>query len=545
MRAHSGTEILRIAGEKLLMPYHRPAGPEGRRFPAVLFLHGFPGLEKSVDVQRALMARGIASLAPSFLGAWGSGGTYRFTTLASQARAALAAMRGLAYVDARRTAVFGFSMGGWAALNMAAREPKLKAVVAVSPAGGADMVGPHTTDLLSHLSQPLRTIALKALVVDLKRAVAKGDSDQAAARIKAPLLLVHGAEDEIIPPTVSRRIAKSAGGPVRLVIERGAGHDFLDHREKLTRVCASFLARHLAAAFCLLALGPCPARAQAFAGGDFAAALRMGLAEARVIALSQNPDAAPDAKTPAEVRLGVEASLNGRVPAAYVDKFFSDSRLRVIDGIIGNFAGGGGSMPYEQYRDQFINPRGLAAGASFLAEQGVTLSTVSARFGVDAHLLAALAGVETRFGAYTGKLPVGAALWTIARKVPRRSDWAVREIAELLVFFFAEDEDAHLLRGSYAGAFGLVQFMPSSANAYAVDFNGDGKRRFYEWPDALASAANYLFQHGYRAGEPFTPASAVGRSIFAYNHSEYYVRVVLDLRAALLKSASASGQRAH
>ena len=74
MKARAGTEIFRVKGQKMLVHYHRPEGPEGRRFPTVLFLHGFPGSEKSVDIQRALMARGIASVAPSFLGAWGSGG---------------------------------------------------------------------------------------------------------------------------------------------------------------------------------------------------------------------------------------------------------------------------------------------------------------------------------------------------------------------------------------------------------------------------------------------------------------------------------------
>jgi dipeptidyl aminopeptidase/acylaminoacyl peptidase len=120
MRAHAGTEIFRVLGQKMIVTYHRPAGPEGKRFPAVLFLHGFPGSEKSVDVQRALMACGVASIAPSFLGAWGSGGKYRFSTLVPQARAVLRAAKRLSFVDSRRIAVYGFSMGGWTALNLAA-----------------------------------------------------------------------------------------------------------------------------------------------------------------------------------------------------------------------------------------------------------------------------------------------------------------------------------------------------------------------------------------------------------------------------------------
>lgn len=534
MNARGGTEIFRVKGEKMLVHYHRPAGPERKRFPAVVFLHGFPGSEKSVDIQRALMGMGIASVAPSFLGSWGSGGKYRFTTLPSQAAAALAAARRLPFVDPRRVALFGFSMGGWAALNAAARDPKLRAVVAVAPAGGAEMIGPGTAEFLRRLSRPLNTIPAKALAADFKRAVTANDPALAASRIKAPLLLVHGDADQTIPAVVSRRIAKCAGANVRLVIERGASHDFLDRRAKLTRLCAGFFKRALlGAAAAALLLGGRPARAQAFGEAGFAAALQAGLVEARRRALAQRPAAAPDAKTPAEVRRFVDARLNGRVPAAVVDAFFADPRLRVIDGIADRFGSPAEALPYDEYRKLFINPQSLAAGAAFLASHKGDLGAAQVRFGVDSFLLAAHAGVETRFGAYTGKMPIGAALWTIALKVPRRSDWAARELAELLIFAAAEGEDAHAWLGSYAGAFGLVQFMPSSANAFAVDADGDGKRSLFGWPDALGSAANYLALHGYRAGEPFTPGSAIGRAVYAYNHSENYVRVVLELRGEL------------
>ncbi len=530
MEAHGGTEIFRVKGQKMLVHYHRPAGPEGKRFPAVVFLHGFPGSEKNVDIQRALMARGVASVAPSFLGAWGSGGKYRFTTLPAQACAALSAVRKLPFVDPRRVALFGFSMGGWTALNAAARDAKLRAVVAVAPAGGAEMIGPGTLEFITRLSRPLNTIAPKALAADFRKAVTAYDPGLAARRIKAPLLLVHGDADLTIPMLVSKRIAKSAGGKVRLVIERGANHDFLDRRARLARLCADFLKRSLLSGVIVaVLLSGRPARAQA----DFAAVLQAGFVEAGLRARAQRPAAAPDAKTPAEVRAGVDRALNGRVPAAVVDAFFADARLRVIDGIADRFGKPGESLPYDEYRKIFINPQSLAAGSRFLAAQGAVLTVVSGRYGVDPHLLAALAGVETRFGSYTGTTPIGSALWTIALKVPKRSDWAVRELAELLVFAAAEGEDSHAWLGSYAGAFGFVQFMPSSANTFAVDFDGDGRRRLFEWPDALGSAANYLVRAGYRAGAPFTPGSAIGRSVYAYNHSENYVRVVLELREEL------------
>lgn len=536
MKARAGTEIFRVKGQKMLVHYHRPDGPEGRRFPTVLFLHGFPGSEKSVDIQRVLMAHGIASVAPSFLGAWGSGGKYRFTTLPAQAAAALSAARRLPFVDPKRVALFGFSMGAWTALNVAARDPKLRAVVAVAPAGGAEMIGPDTLDFIKRLSRPLNTLAPKALAADFRKAVTAHDPGRAASRIKAPLLIVHGDEDRTIPLAVSKRIAARAGRNARLLVEHGASHDFLDRRPRLARLCAGFLKRGLlAGVLAAAALGGSTARAQSFGESGFAAALQAGLAEAGRLARAQRPAPAADSKTPEQVRRAVDARLAGRVPAAAVDAFFADPRLRVIDGIADRFGSPAEGLPYDEYRKLFINPQSLAAGARFLAAERASLGAAEARFGVDAHLLAAHAGVETRFGAYAGKMPIGAALWTISLKVPRRSDWAARELAELILFAAESGADAHAWLGSYAGAFGLMQFMPSSANAYAVDADGDGRRFLFAWPDALASAANYLARHGYRAGEPFTPGSAIGRAVYAYNHSENYVRVVLELRAELKK----------
>jgi dipeptidyl aminopeptidase/acylaminoacyl peptidase len=245
MRARSGTEIFRVLGCRMLAHTLRPAGPEGKRFPAVLFLHGFPGAEKSVDVQRELMKRGIASVAPSFLGAWGSGGSYRFTTLVPQARGApragLRAARRLPFVDPRRVAVYGFSMGGWTALNLAALDPSLKAVVAVAPCGGSELLGPDTRSFIVRLSRPLNAPKPDALLADFRRALARFDPARAAARLRAPLLLIHGDRDDTIPTAVSRRLAALAPRGTRLIVERGADHAFLDRREKLARRAAIWL----------------------------------------------------------------------------------------------------------------------------------------------------------------------------------------------------------------------------------------------------------------------------------------------------------------
>jgi dipeptidyl aminopeptidase/acylaminoacyl peptidase len=244
-KAHGGVELFRVSGKRMLALYHRPAGPAGRRFPTVLFLHGFPGSEKSVDVQRALLKKGVASVAPHFLGAWGSEGTYRFTTLVAQARAALAATRRLPFVDPRRVALYGFSMGGWTALNLAACDPRVKAVVAVAPVGGPEMVHPSNLEFMTRLSRPLKAPAPPALTRDFRAAVTGEDPAKAVAAMRMPLLLVHGTEDDVVPFPVARRLAAAARGPFRLVAERGCGHDFLERREKLVKLAAPWLAARL------------------------------------------------------------------------------------------------------------------------------------------------------------------------------------------------------------------------------------------------------------------------------------------------------------
>jgi len=136
-------------------------------------------------------------------------------------------------------------MGGWAALNLAAVEPALKAVVAVAPAGGPEMVGPGARVFLARLSKPLNAPPPAALLADFQRAMREFDPAKAVPLLRAPVLLIHGAEDATIPVAVSRRYAALAGGRARLVVLPGADHGLLDRRAQLTRRAASWLAAHL------------------------------------------------------------------------------------------------------------------------------------------------------------------------------------------------------------------------------------------------------------------------------------------------------------
>lgn len=243
--ADFGTVVYRALGRKTISLFHRPAGPQGRRFPAVLFLHGFPGAEKNIDVQRALLERGVASFAPHFHGAWGSAGVYRFSSLVDQARAALRYLARRPWADPRRLAVFGFSMGGWTAIHLAARERSLKAVAAVAPVGGGEMAGFAARDFIRRARRILQAPASPALYRDFVRSLKAGDPARSAASLKSPLLLIHGTRDSVVPYAVSRRILAAAGRRARLITAAGAQHSFLDRRGWLTRAAADWLAKNL------------------------------------------------------------------------------------------------------------------------------------------------------------------------------------------------------------------------------------------------------------------------------------------------------------
>jgi pimeloyl-ACP methyl ester carboxylesterase len=118
-------------------------------------------------------------------------------------------------------------------------------VAAVAPVGGPELLGPGTRGFVARLSRPLNAPPTAVLAADFRRALNDFDPARAVARLKTPLLLVHGESDDTIPVAVSRRLAALAAGPVRLVVSRGAGHDFLDRRPALARLAANFLAEKL------------------------------------------------------------------------------------------------------------------------------------------------------------------------------------------------------------------------------------------------------------------------------------------------------------
>ncbi len=155
-----------------------------------------------------------------------------------------------------------------------------------------------------------------------------------------------------------------------------------------------------------------------------------------------------------------------------------------------------------QYLMLLVSAERIEVGRTRFAEHSKTLEAVEGRYGVDRYTLAGLWGVETRYGAATGTRPILRALATLAMDEPRRPQFWRTELLQAIRIVERGDIAADQMLGSWAGAMGQTQFMPSTFNRFAVDFDGDGRRDLWgSVPDALASAANYLAQSGWQRGE--------------------------------------------
>ncbi|MFU8831068.1 MAG: lytic murein transglycosylase B [Wenzhouxiangella sp.] len=161
------------------------------------------------------------------------------------------------------------------------------------------------------------------------------------------------------------------------------------------------------------------------------------------------------------------------------------------------------ARPWHRYRPIFMTETRIAGGAEFWRANQALLENVSERFGVPVEIIVAIVGVETNYGSNTGSYRVIDALATLGFYFPRRASFFASELGHFMSLAHEEELPIYEVRGSYAGAMGLGQFIPSSYRAYAVDFDGSGRRDLWRsLPDALGSVANYLAVHRWRAGEP-------------------------------------------
>lgn len=269
-----------------------------------------------------------------------------------------------------------------------------------------------------------------------------------------------------------------------------------------------------------------------------AALLPPALATASNIAPSQ-------ALTPLKERL-----IRDKFSPTYIDAVFSTPDVAfTLKGVSLFFVHSESSLNY----DQFISKKSIANAMRYMQTHKIELETAEALYGVDKTVITAIILVETRLGTYLGNRRVintlatmaalaekenKAALWDslaesnrftrekFDKKAERKSKWAYAELKALLEFAQREGVDPVEIKGSYAGAMGISQFMPSNALSLAKDGNEDGKVNLFEHADAVHSIANYLKSYGW---VPHVNRQKAHKILYQYNHSNYYVDTLLKI----------------
>ncbi len=168
-------------------------------------------------------------------------------------------------------------------------------------------------------------------------------------------------------------------------------------------------------------------------------------------------------------------------------------------------------LSWGEYRKIFITKERIRAGADFWLENQDMLERIHKETGVSVEMIVGIIGVETYYGRITGSDRVIDALSTLAFDYPPRQKFFRNELVQFLILAREEELDATAPVGSYAGAMGRPQFMPSSFRAYAVDATGDGKRDIWNnWADVAGSVANYFVEHGWREDEEIVSQATLG-----------------------------------
>lgn len=208
-------------------------------------------------------------------------------------------------------------------------------------------------------------------------------------------------------------------------------------------------------------------------------------------------DANPGVTARPEIQtLIAELSTEQGFDAAELHRLFSETK--VLPSIIERITKPAEAMPWHRYRALLIQPTRIDQGADFWIENKAALERAEKTFGVPTSIIVGILGVETRFGRVTGSFRIIDALTTLTLEFPRRTAFFRKELVQFLLLCREEGFDPLSLKGSYAGAMGKPQFMPSSYRNYAIDFDGDGKRDLLgNTEDAIGSIANYLSRFGW------------------------------------------------
>ena len=235
----------------------------------------------------------------------------------------------------------------------------------------------------------------------------------------------------------------------------------------------------------------------------------------------------------------VSEKINGDIPDDFVRAAFKHKKIEIHSEIAEKFARPYEKKPWSDYRKIFVKETRIAAGAKFYKTNIELIQTVAKKYKVDPFIVVTIAGVESNYGIHHSQYSVFNSLYSQIHDMPKRSKWATRELAEFLKYCYRDNLDPQEIGGSYAGAFGFGQFIPSSFTRYSVDFNGNGVREPYDWADVLGSIANYLRMNGYNpSSQDYTTNGDIYKSVFAYNHADNYVMAVLELTEKIRERAT-------
>ncbi|KPN74223.1 lytic murein transglycosylase B [Neisseria sp. 74A18] len=186
-------------------------------------------------------------------------------------------------------------------------------------------------------------------------------------------------------------------------------------------------------------------------------------------------------------------------------KFSSGELQSFFDGVVykGNIINimnrPGTSRPWYEFRTGNSGTAKISNGKRFYAQHKTTIDAVARSYGVPAELIVAIIGIETNYGNNMGSFRLADSLSTLAFDYPRRAEFFQKELHEFLLMAKEEKRDVFGFKGSYAGAMGMPQFIPSSFRKYAVDYDGDGLRDIWNnVGDVAASVANYMKAHGWQ-----------------------------------------------
>ncbi len=197
------------------------------------------------------------------------------------------------------------------------------------------------------------------------------------------------------------------------------------------------------------------------------------------------------------------------------------------------------AKPWHQYRPIFITDKRINEGVAFWRKHETLISKAAEEFAVDPQIIVAIIGVETFYGHNTGSYRVLDALATLSFYYPDtgndRSDFFSSELTNFIMLGAEEGLPLKEVKGSYAGAMGLGQFMPSSYREYAVDLDGDGRRDLWSsMDDVIGSVANYLHRHGWLYGEPVTYRAEIldNANMDLVSRRDFKVKMNIDELAA-------------